>query len=204
MKQFYIFIISMLLACSSNNQKLYEETMEELQLMLGVFQYNMCIDYFEEVEGRFPDSLCEVYLAYKHYNPEEIGFTEKKHFIDIFSKKGKWIGYFPIYNSDDSEIISYLLLSAGIDGKLDNVHDPSNKLHLDDWKQKLSLYNPDEFDDGVNIFSDEFDERMRPCNKAHIEKRPYNVREEKSGKKDLLIFVNHIWCAVPSPSKTLK
>ena len=87
MKKIYIFIISILFACSSNNQKLYEETMEELQLMLGVFQYNVCIDYFKEVEGRFPDSLYEVYLAYKRYNPEEIGFTEKNHFIDIFNKK---------------------------------------------------------------------------------------------------------------------
>ena len=194
MKWNYTFIISMLLACSSDNQKLYEEKMEELQLKLGIGQYNTLIDNFKEVEGRLPDSLEEVYLAYKHDNPEEIDYIEREFFIDIFNKKGIWIGYFPIYNSDDSEIISYLILSAGIDGKLDNINDPSNKLHLNDWKQKLHLYNPDEFDNDINIFSDDFDNSMRPCRKLPKE-RPYDASEEKSGKKDLLIHAHHIWCS---------
>jgi len=194
MKWICIFIISILFACSSDNKKLHEEKMNVLQnLILGLDKYNTPIDDFKEVKGRFPDSLYEVYLAYKHDNPEEIGYIELYHFMDIFNKKGRWIGYFPIYNSDDSQIISYLLLSAGIDGKLDNVNNPSNKLHLDDWKQKLKLYNPDEFDDGVNIFSNDFDGDSVPCTKIDIE-HPYSTREEKLGNKDLLLHVNHMWC----------
>jgi hypothetical protein len=174
---------------------MYEETMEELHQILGIGKYNVLIDDFKKNEGRFPNSLEEVYLTYKYDNPEGIGYIEKEFFIDIFNKKGRWVGYFPIYNSDDSQIISYLLLSAGIDGKLDNVNDPCNKLHLDDWKQKLKLYNPDEFDNDVNIFSDDFDNSMRPCQKIIEKERPYDAREEKSGKKDLLIHAHHIWCA---------
>jgi len=180
MKWTYIFIICMLLSCSSDNkQKLYEEKMDKLQELLSVWRYNDLIDYFKETYGRFPDSLNEVYLAYKQSYPEDIEIIELRHFMDIFNKKGRWIGYFPIYNSDDSEIISYIILSAGIDGKLDNVFDSSDKLHLDDWKQKLHLYNPDEFDDGTN--------------KVCVEERPYSAREEKSGNKDLLLYVHHLF-----------
>jgi hypothetical protein len=183
MKWFYIFVISTLSACSSDNQKLYEEKIDKLQLKItGLESYDILIDTFKEVEGRFPDSLEEVYLAYKHDYPEDIGIIERHHFMDIFNKKEKWIGYFPIYNSDNSQIISYLILSAGIDGKLDNIYDPCSKLHLDDWKQKLDLYNPEEFDEGI---------------KGYLEKSTYNAREEESGNKDLLIFVYHLWCALP-------
>jgi hypothetical protein len=197
MKWLYIIIVYALYSCSNNGQELYKEKMDDLQFKLEFGRYNMWIDVFKEIEERFPNSLNEFYLAYKRDSPKDINFIEQHYLIDVFSKKKEWVGYFPIYNSDDSEIISYLILSAGIDGKLDNVNDPSNKLHLDDWKQKLNLYNPNEFDEGINIFSDEFDERMRPNYKGRIEERPYNAREEKSGNKDLLIFVHHLWCALP-------
>jgi len=151
--------------------------MNKLQDLLSVERYNELIDSFKEVYGKFPDSLNEVYLTYKQSYPEEIKRIELRHFMDIFNKKGRWIGYFPVYNSDGSEIISYIVLSAGIDGKLDNVFDSSDKLHLDDWKQKLHLYNPDEFDNRA---------------KAYIEERPYSAREEKSGNKDLLLYVHHL------------
>ena len=189
MKWLYVLIICLLYSCSNNRQELYEEKMDDLQFKLEFGRYNMWIDYFKEDEGRFPTSLYHPYLG---ETPRYIKFIEEQYFIDVFSKKKEWVGYFPIYNSDDSEIISYLILSAGIDGKFDNVNNPSNKLHLDDWKQKLKLYNPNEFDDGVNIFSDEFDMRMRPCHKGRIEERPYDAKEEKSGNKDLLIFVYHL------------
>ena len=140
---------------------------------------------------------------YKRYHPEEIGSIEYRHFIDVLNKKGRWIGYFPIYDSDDSVIISYILLSAGIDGKLDNVFDASNKLHINDWKQKLSLYNPNELDGlyspemdmylrGVNIYSEVFNRSKKYVhlywNTGCIEVRPYNAEEEKSDNKDLLIY----------------
>ena len=199
MKWIYIIIICLLYSCS-NKQELYEEKMNDLQFKLEFGRYNMWIDNFKEIEDRFPNTLNEFYLAYKaeykHLKEiellREMKFLEEQYLIDVFSKKREWVGYFPIYNSDDSQIISYLILSAGIDGKLDNVNDPANKLHLDDWKQKLNLYNPDEFDDGVNIFFDDFNERMRPFREAHIKERPYNAREEKSGNKDLLIYVHHL------------
>jgi len=176
MKRSYIFIVIFLLFfCSCNKKKLYEEKMEDLQHKLEFGRYNVLIDYFKD-DGRFPNSLMEIYLASKGSSSSiDAWFIEQHYYIDVFSKNGKWIGYYPIYNSDDSEIISYILLSAGIDGKLDNVLAPSDKLHLSDWKEKLKLYNPDEFD---------------KCERD-IEERPFSAREERSGKKDLLIRVYH-------------
>ena len=194
MKWFYILIISLLFSCSfQENKKQYAQKMMALQNFMRVSDYSILIDSFKEVDGRFPDSLNEIYLVYKHYYPEDIGNIELSHFIDIFNKKRRWVGYFPIYNSDDSEIISYLILSAGIDGKLDNFNDSANKLHVDDWKQKLNLYNPDEFD-GINIYTENFDEsgQYGYARKAYIEARPYSAKEEKSGNKDLLVHVHHL------------
>jgi hypothetical protein len=154
-------------------------------------QYNTLIDCFKEVDGRFPDSLREVYLAYNHDYPEDIGQIELRHFIDVFSKDKEWIGYFPIYDNEDTQIVSYVILSAGIDGTLNNVINSSDKLHLNNWKQKLKLYNPDEFD-GISIYSDEYDKNEVYPLKVDIDKPlPYNAREAKSGDKDLLIVVHH-------------
>ena len=62
MKWSCILIISILLSCSSReNKKLYEQKMEELQDMLSTSSYNILIDYFKEEHERFPDSLKEVY-----------------------------------------------------------------------------------------------------------------------------------------------
>jgi len=191
MKRLFVFIICLLpLACSPNKQEMYEEKMLNLQLKIGNEIYNELIDSFREFAGKYPDSLREVYLAYKDSYPKDIENIELRYFIDVFSKNEEWVGYFPIYDDEGSEIISYVILSAGIDGKLDNVVDPSEKLRIDNWKQKLKLYNPDEFDE-VTTFVDKFNERQ-VCYKGNIEHRPYNAKEEKFGGKDLLIHYHII------------
>jgi len=198
MKKVCIFVITcLLLSCSSDKQRLYGEIMNQLQLNIGSNRYNALIDIFEEFDGRFPDSLMEVYLAYKQDYPEDIVSIEMRHFMDIFNKKGRWVGYFPIYNSDDTKIISYILLSAGIDGKLDNILEPSDKLHLDNWKEKLNLYNPDEFDYGdaayYKYLNDSYADGIKlDCRKGYINVRPYSMWEEKFGTKDLLIHLHHL------------
>ena len=192
MKYLYLLLISFLLSCSNNKQELYEEKMEDLQYRLKYGRHNIWIDNLIHFKEKFPKSLREAYLIFEYDSPEFAKFVEQHCFMDVFSKKREWIGYFPIYNSDDSEIISYLILSAGIDGKLDNINNPSNKLHLDDWKQKLNLYNPDEFDNEINMYSEDFDEHERYDIRGYIEDRPYSAKEEKSGNKDLLIHVHHL------------
>jgi hypothetical protein len=104
--------------------------MYQLQLIIGREGYHILIDCFKDVEERYPDSLREVYLAYKYDYPEDIDVIELRHFIDVFSKNKEWVGYFPIYDDEGSQIVSYVILSAGIDGKLDNVLASSDKLCL--------------------------------------------------------------------------
>ena len=192
MKKSFTIIICLffIYSCVPDKQKLYEEKMNELQCSTGgLFCSKVYIDLFKEVDGVYPSSLQEVYLAYKSDYPEDIDWIESYHFIDIFSKNKEWDGYFPIYNDEGTQIISYFILSAGIDGKLDNVLDVSEKLRLDNWKEKLKLYNPDDFNDACTLF--EVGER-KFTHIACIKWRPYNAKEEKSGDKDLLIYVHHL------------
>ena len=196
MKYLYLLLTILLFSCSLEKQRWYETKKEWLETLMGISSYNILIDNFKEINGRFPDSLEEVYLVYKHYNPEEIGSIEYWHFIDVFNEKGRWIGYFPIYDSNDSIMISYILLSAGIDGKLNNVFDTSDKLHLDDWKQKLNLYNPDVFDNVKENFykmaEKNFVEDGEYSGKSIFDELIYTAKEEKSGSKDLLIHVDYL------------
>jgi hypothetical protein len=207
MKQSLIFFICFLFAysCSSGKQKIYIEKMSYIQSMIGGERYNTLIESFMDIQKRYPDSLSEVYFAYKRDYPEDINQIELCFFIDAFAHNKGWVGYFPIYDNTDAQIISYVILSAGIDGKLNNIVAPSEKLHLDDWKQKLKLYNPNEFD-GFNIYVDD-KSKHKICRKGYIEQYPYNAKEEKSGDKDLLIYVYHLYnfCDdITQPIKNLK
>jgi hypothetical protein len=192
MKRFYILsCVALLFFCCESREKAYEEKVSAIQNAIGISNYNVLIDYFKDTDKRFPASLSEVYMAYKHTWPDDIKQIELRHFVDIFSRQGEWVGYFPIYDSKDSLIVSYLLLSAGVDGKLDNVTDSLSKLHINDWKQKLVLYNPDEYD-GM-VFKDSLHSNEAYAIKGDLEKiPPYNAKDEKNGSKDLLIHVHHL------------
>jgi hypothetical protein len=182
-----IAITCLLFSCFPNKQEQYEEKMEELTFK----PYWDEINIFKEFYGRFPDSLQEVYLFYEEMNSDEIDEIEAKRLRDVFSKNKEWFGYFPIYNHDGSKVISYAILSAGIDGKLNNIN-LSEKLYINDWKQKLRLYNPDEFDDGETIIYPDDVEEFEFYDYLIMEERPYCAKEAKSGDKDLLVRVHHL------------
>ncbi len=190
MKWTFLVIACMMFSCSGNGQKAYDEKLMELQGKIGGLGYEDLINNFIKVDG-FPESLDEVYFVYKREYPKDIEVMEILHFIDVFSRKGEWVGYVPLYGPGDSLIVSYLLLSAGIDGKLDNVLDPGVKLHLDDWRQKLALYNPDEYDgmDQIGLLGPASDYAIKG---SLFKVPPYNAKDERRGKKDLLIYVHHL------------
>jgi len=164
-------------------EKEYNEKMTFLRKnrIGGVTGYNAPLDrLWIEWERRLPESLDEVFNTFKDYwRDAPDGIDEINNLlVDLFSRKGEWIGYFPIFDSLGKQIVSYVLLSAGIDGKLDNVIYPPNALRIDNWKQMLRLYNPDEFDDGYYL--------------EELVHRPYCAQEARHGDKDLLIHVFHL------------
>jgi hypothetical protein len=190
-------VVSVLFSCSiSRRVEAYEKKIDDTRYKLDGFGPSSLLESYMEDGSEFPESLNEVYRAYKDTYPDIQEDIEKMtliHLSDPFSKTGEWFGYFPIYDPADTKIVSYLLLSAGIDGKLDNKLAPGEKLHMDDWAQKLALYNPEEYDGTVRIDSLRAIGIHGYSGKLSLEHvPPYNAQEEKSGTKDLLIYIHHL------------
>ena len=66
---------------------------------------------------------------------------------DIF-KAGDWTAfetdfpyYIPLYDRESGEIVSCLLLYAGIDGRIDNKIGNGEKIYTDEWRKKIKAYN---------------------------------------------------------------
>lgn len=184
MKWIFLLIVLWGVSCISNRRTSYEDKINELNLRIeGIANPIELIEGFKEKEGLYPESLKEVYDVYKNDYPDDISQIVQVHFLDEFSSKNEWFGYIPIYDSKDSCIISFLLLSAGIDGKLDNIHSSHDKFHLDDWDERLSLYNLSQYKelDGEQGI----DYTIKRSVGINI---PYSAYYEKHGNKDLLIY----------------
>lgn len=52
--------------------------------------------------------------------------------------------YIPLYDYYKKVPVSFILLSAGVDGKMDNEVTPSDTLYLNNWWVKLDVYNYEE------------------------------------------------------------
>lgn len=158
--------------CHTANNIDQDKRMKELNGKLSEIN----IQTYINLQNNFPVELESFYKGYKEDYPEDIDKIERKIFVDPLSPNNSWFGYVPLYDSLDQNIISYILLSCGLDGKMDNDLKAIGKLHLYDWKTKLKLYNPEEFTDKPE--------------KAYIEYWKLND-EFKKGNKDLLIYLHY-------------
>lgn len=52
--------------------------------------------------------------------------------------------YIPLYDYYKKVPVSFIFLSAGVDGKMDNEIAPSDTLYLNNWRAKLDVYNYEE------------------------------------------------------------
>jgi hypothetical protein len=52
--------------------------------------------------------------------------------------------YIPLYDYYKKVPVSFIFLSAGVDGKMDNEIAPSDTLYLNNWWAKLDVYNYEE------------------------------------------------------------
>jgi hypothetical protein len=188
------FVVAFLsFSCSTaEREEAYREKINILQRKVGGFNPTHMINPFFETEKRYPESLNEMYISFKKYQENEAVQMALIFLIDPLSSSGDWYGYFPLYDNADTKIVSYLLLSAGIDGKINNKLSPSGRLHVDDWAQRLALYNPEEYAGAVHIDTPvgENQQMYTMGDLRHIP--PYSARDERSGKKDLLLYVHHL------------
>lgn len=167
--QILIFGCLALLCCHNNRAEQWTK-MNELNSILSGRRLPSMIEDFNE---GIPEDLDYLYRILQTYYPEDIDKMEVRYFIDPLSPNNSWVGYVPLYDSLNRHVISYIIISCGLDGKMDNDLESMGKLHPDDWKTKLKLYNPDEF---TNM----------PL-KAFVD---YDLLwdEFKKGGKDLLIY----------------
>ena len=63
---------------------------------------------------------------------------------DPFARDGGEFLYIPLYDYYKKVPVSFIFLSAGVDGKMDNEIAPSDTLYLNNWWAKLDVYNYEE------------------------------------------------------------
>ncbi|HUW06275.1 MAG TPA: hypothetical protein VMW01_08430 [Williamwhitmania sp.] len=88
--------------------------------MAIIFNYNLVFENFFANYFRYPYSIEEFY---NYWEGDTVGFGyagAKKLMQDPFSVKGSDLLYVPIYSRASKESEGFLLISAGIDGKIDN------------------------------------------------------------------------------------
>ena len=93
---------------------------------------------------------------------------------DLFSSKKENYMYYPIYNRSRTEKISFVIISSGIDGKINNVLKEEDTLSVDTWYTQLKLYN---YEDALNGMTN-----------LVINRDPhFSIYDYFFGKKDYLI-----------------
>jgi len=129
-------------------------------------------DIRKELKKDFDDNLDDVQYGYDDYINDYVR--------DFLSKEAPgFIHYIPLYNPDNLKRENFVLLSAGIDGKINNRYDWRDTLFLNDFQDKLKLYDRNKL---ISIFDD-----------VTAEKKVYfNIFYYFFGKKDILIVSGDI------------
>ena len=127
----------------------YLGKLEKLNNNISVFNfYTMIYDDYFEVNFSFPKNIYEVEKFINKINNPLYNFS------DPFSKHQKDLLYIPVYNEDNKLVEGYMLLSAGIDGKINTI--VKDSVFFDDINT-FSLYNT--FQDSIGDifeFNDDF------------------------------------------------
>ncbi|MDL2254772.1 hypothetical protein LJB78_00630 [Bacteroidales bacterium OttesenSCG-928-J16] len=93
---------------------------------------------------------------------------------DPMSSKDELLLFIPLYNRMQKRE-SFLLLSAGIDGKQNNILKETDTLYIDDWWNYITTYN--------------YEELMQQSSLITLPRVPeFNMRHYLFGKKDYIII----------------
>ena len=95
-------------------------------------------------------------------------------FIDPLSNSNQHIKYIPLYNRINKRIEAYVLLSAGIDGKINNVINNKDTFFIDNYQEIIASYNRDSF--------------YKTGDTIKNNKAEFNFINYLFGKKDYIIF----------------
>ena len=135
---------SVLWCCLSGK---YVETAESIRdyFMWPTYQ-RLPLEYYNSF-GYYPRSMDEAVDFYQQTywpNMAKKDLRAQQFLTDPFARDGGEFLYIPLYDYYKKVPVSFILLSAGVDGKMDNKITPSDTLYLNNWWAKLDVYNYEE------------------------------------------------------------
>ena len=144
MKKYYYIIISVIVLSlfatvyiylkSDYNEKLL--TLQDFYWR-GYVRDGLFVFYFHK--GEFPVKV--IYTDRDYY--EESNYYDslfQNNIVETIHLEGEEVlAYYPIYNRNNGKRESFVLLSAGIDGKMNN--NITDTLYMDSWWTQLKIYN---------------------------------------------------------------
>jgi len=188
-------------------RKNYTENFLEVEdRWMGITGYYYFYDtyaYYNNLE--LPQTLEPIMEEQKKFadyikDPEHINYIIYYYFKDFLSReKPGLIHYIPLYNSHNMKREGYILLSAGIDGKINNRYDWSDTLFISDFKNEEDIQKKLKLYEKSNLYTDNLDDIAEyieysdtglsfydPDNK-YRKKILFNIFNYFFGKKDILI-----------------
>jgi hypothetical protein len=99
-----------------------------------------------EINNEYPKSIEEFKPILKDaaLNKDEINSFYERHFIDYFSnQRNQYIIYHPIYDGLKKKRKGFVILSRGIDEKVNNMN--MDSLFEYNWLSKIKAYNKQRF-----------------------------------------------------------
>lgn len=124
-----------------NIRAYYIEKYEKMDIQRTNFLYQdpFISYYINNLE--FPKEI-EYVIELDQDDPDYDAYVQR-HFKDYLSQQNGQIKYIPIYNRKNLQIRAFVLLSAGIDGKM-NI-DVQDTMFLDDFDNRIPSYNRQSF-----------------------------------------------------------
>jgi hypothetical protein len=130
--------------------KIIDKKIKKRVINMSVFKLPQLLEdnlsYFYSENGHYPDNIdLDNFYDLTSLSNDEINSLQKKMIVDTYSKSGQFLYYVKI-EKITGKCCGYILLSSGIDGKIDN------RLAVIDCKKNLNegllLYSSEDF----NVF----------------------------------------------------
>jgi len=148
-----------------------------------VLYYNLELPQtFEEIREKLMDNFsCSNYDNYVNH-----------HMKDFLSKEyQRFIYYIPLYNPENFKIEGYILLSAGIDGKINNRYSWRDTLFINDF-QEINDFCINDIKNRLKLYDTNKLSGKLGSDKKNGRKIYFNIFNYFFGKKDIFISYRNI------------
>ncbi len=146
---FISFILILILTFYVNNNYKHKEieykvNCNQLKHMKNSFLIEGFLINYYYMHGEFPNDYRKVDSSFynsiynKNIKDKDYDYIRDQFYLDPFSKDSSFFFYKPIYNKYNNKREACLLLSAGIDGKINNIY--PDTIYLND-SLNISTYN---------------------------------------------------------------